>query len=133
MAKGLGPFISLHPKPNNRLFQGPKGLGPLIWDAVCTATEGKSELRSELLGSITLNGGSSALPGLAERIRYEVCLRLPPDVSPSAVVVMGGSTGDFAPWQGGVRFALANSQIRKGPVFCMVLFCVWLFSPDSSV
>jgi len=121
------------------LFRGPDGLGSLVWRAVeaglyrleeeeeeewkAEAEAGESRtaaLLKELLGSIVLNGGSSRMPGLGERLRYEVCQTATDRGDEDAMAVqdkvrvIGGTTGDKGPWQGAVRFALANSQIRAG-------------------
>jgi len=94
------------------LFQGEAGLGSMVWEAVQRASEGNTELQDALLSSIVLNGGSAQMPGLAERLRYEVTLQMPHESDTSIVHVLG-ERGDNAPWQGAVRFALANNCIRQ--------------------
>lgn len=103
---------SLHECPE-LLFQGEAGLGGMVWEAVQAASGSDIELQDELLSSIVLNGGSAQMAGLAERLRYEVCTRLPADSDLTKVNVLGGERGDNAPWQGAVRFALANNCIRQ--------------------
>ena len=96
------------------LFEGDAGLGQMIYAAVQAASEGQPnehELRAELLSSIVLNGGSSQIRGLGDRIRYEVSKQLPEECSAADVRVVGGDCGDKTPWRGAVRLALATPNI----------------------
>lgn len=95
------------------LFDADNGLGSLIWEAVSAATQGQPELQHEMLQSIVLNGGSSQMPGLPERVRYEVTKSLPEECGPAEVRVRGGDCGDKTPWRGAVRLALATPHIHS--------------------
>eukprot|EP00656_Telonema_subtile_P028951 TRINITY_DN3175_c0_g1_i3.p1 TRINITY_DN3175_c0_g1~~TRINITY_DN3175_c0_g1_i3.p1 ORF type:complete len:394 (+),score=94.95 TRINITY_DN3175_c0_g1_i3:148-1329(+) len=95
------------------LFQGEDGLGEMLWEAISTAAQDQPELQQEMLQSIVLNGGSSQMPGLGERVRYEVSKRLPEACEQADVRVRGGDCGDKTPWRGAVRLALATPHIHS--------------------
>jgi len=117
------------------LFEGSAGLGPMICQSIASAAEAmpdRPDAQSVLLKSIVMNGGSAQMPGLAERVAYEVERLLPeeeaeavvsprsPRLSPRTAVprparvkVCGGEWGDHAPWRGAARLALATPSIHS--------------------
>ena len=70
------------------LFEGSAGLGPMICQSISSAAEAMPErpdVQSVLLKSIVMNGGSSQMPGLAERVAYEVERLLPEEEAEAPV------------------------------------------------
>lgn len=81
-----------------------QGLPALVYSAVMKSDP---ELRAELLNNIVLTGGSSALPGLPERLAREVQKLVPPHLSSHVKVTAGPAPKDDA-WRGGSILSTAS-------------------------
>mmetsp|Transcript_21429 Transcript_21429/g.27239 ORF Transcript_21429/g.27239 Transcript_21429/m.27239 type:complete len:371 (-) Transcript_21429:3149-4261(-) len=70
------------------------------------------EYAGALYNNILLTGGTSLLPGLSERLQYELAKVAPKDVT----VNVSGMCNQFAPWMGGSMLASSSVFLEK---FCI--------------